>query len=471
MASANGHLVVISHGQWGTRRDVSFLGKCIEQTGATVVLPTSNHVTLTYSGIDVCGARVARDIRKAVEEGGGKYQKISLVGYSAGGLFMRFAIGELHAEGFFDKQGLQCHAFITIASPHLGIRHSARSWVGRARNGMLGGLSDLYGGRSLTHMMLEDSDDGQAPLLLRMTERGSNSMVALARFSKVYVYANVFNDRSVNYCSAAIAARNTYRGRSPEALAAHIEGYPRIISVSPVRSETSTMGDAPLAPAAAAAAAASTELADAAAAAAAADAQRRGGVHPATFVAGMALLTPLVLLHAVMLMVPLRVSAALSARDAPLPPPAAAAAATFDGSSAAAAAAAEDGGAATSDGREAPPKTNPPKGGGSAAQPLAPDDVPPLMLENFRASGVDIRRVDVRLDAANSHGAIIVRRAFHQKGGGADVLRHVTDIIVPAEEWRGGGGGGGGEGGGEDGDVKGVLLEGMEAAADAVAQL
>jgi Putative serine esterase (DUF676) len=129
---------------------VSHLTKHLASAGGssvTVLAPSCNHVTLTYSGIDTCAARLVQDIKLAVSAG--SYSSFSCIGYSAGGLFLRYAVGVLHAEGFFAAHKLHCEAFITVATPHLGIRHSPRSWVGRARNGMVGAVTDLYGGCSV----------------------------------------------------------------------------------------------------------------------------------------------------------------------------------------------------------------------------------------------------------------------------------------------------------------------------------
>lgn len=67
-------------------------------------------------------------------------------GYSAGGLFNRYAAGLLHREGFFASVRPLC--FITIATPHLGCRELPHSAGQRLRNGFMATVSNFYCGRS-----------------------------------------------------------------------------------------------------------------------------------------------------------------------------------------------------------------------------------------------------------------------------------------------------------------------------------
>lgn len=68
------------------------------------------------------------------------------VGYSAGGLFNRYACGLLWREGFFLRVRPVC--FITIATPHLGCRELPHSSAQRLRNGFMATVSNFYCGRS-----------------------------------------------------------------------------------------------------------------------------------------------------------------------------------------------------------------------------------------------------------------------------------------------------------------------------------
>lgn len=112
----------------------------------------------TYDGVDVCGERLVQlvlDSVQTIEQGqqqqqqhqeqegasssaahqaspadsapsnsslskpaGRRVTMLSLIGYSLGGLVVRYAAGKLLALGFFDT--VQPANLITVASPHLG---------------------------------------------------------------------------------------------------------------------------------------------------------------------------------------------------------------------------------------------------------------------------------------------------------------------------------------------------------------
>ena len=66
-------------------------------------------------------------------------------GYSAGGLFVRYAAGLFYEQGFFDR--VQPLFLITLATPHLGVRDNPALRSGRTRNKVLGAISDFMCGR------------------------------------------------------------------------------------------------------------------------------------------------------------------------------------------------------------------------------------------------------------------------------------------------------------------------------------
>jgi dienelactone hydrolase len=71
-----------------------------------VLLPKSNSGNSTYDGIEVGGERVTTEIEAELQELEGKgihVKKLSVVGYSLGGLVARYAIGLLYHKGWFDK--------------------------------------------------------------------------------------------------------------------------------------------------------------------------------------------------------------------------------------------------------------------------------------------------------------------------------------------------------------------------------
>lgn len=70
--------------------------------------------------MDTGGERVASEVEQRLEElakDGHDIKKISVIGYSLGGLVARFAIGLLYSRGVFEKiQPVVCHLYGRQAS-------------------------------------------------------------------------------------------------------------------------------------------------------------------------------------------------------------------------------------------------------------------------------------------------------------------------------------------------------------------
>ena len=118
------HLCVLVHGLGGGPWDWSAVALAFEKDGTCakdllIHVSSSNSLLKTFDGIDVCGERLADEIRDIVRsEPGLKY--ISVVGHSLGGLIARYAIGALFCEETGTMYGLRPRHFATIVSPHLG---------------------------------------------------------------------------------------------------------------------------------------------------------------------------------------------------------------------------------------------------------------------------------------------------------------------------------------------------------------
>lgn len=71
-----------------------------------LLLAKRNSGNFTYDGIELGGERVCVEIEEEIESirsRGGNVAKLSLVGYSLGGLVARYAIGLLYAKGVLDE--------------------------------------------------------------------------------------------------------------------------------------------------------------------------------------------------------------------------------------------------------------------------------------------------------------------------------------------------------------------------------
>ncbi len=70
-----------------------------------LLLAKRNSGNFTYDGIELGGERVCLEIEEEIEtirRKGGNVTKLSVVGYSLGGLVARYAIGLLSAKGVLD---------------------------------------------------------------------------------------------------------------------------------------------------------------------------------------------------------------------------------------------------------------------------------------------------------------------------------------------------------------------------------
>ncbi|ETV99976.1 hypothetical protein H310_07427 [Aphanomyces invadans] len=118
------HLVVLQHGLHGSPKDYAslqpILASVLQDEGVHVVASQSNckDFSTTHDGIDLGGVRLADEVEMLVAQCP-KLQKISFIGHSLGGLYVRYCIGVLYARGFFVN--IEPMNFISLATPHLGI--------------------------------------------------------------------------------------------------------------------------------------------------------------------------------------------------------------------------------------------------------------------------------------------------------------------------------------------------------------
>jgi hypothetical protein len=71
-----------------------------------ILVAKRNSGSFTYDGIELGGERVCQEIEEEIEKlakAGQEIKRLSLVGYSLGGLVARFCVGLLYSKGFFEK--------------------------------------------------------------------------------------------------------------------------------------------------------------------------------------------------------------------------------------------------------------------------------------------------------------------------------------------------------------------------------
>ena len=173
-----------------------------------ILIAKSNSGNFTYDGIETGAERVTHEIEETIaklEKEGSKIKKISMIGYSLGGLVARYSIGLLHSNGWLDR--LEPINFTTFATPHLGVRTPILGYQSH--------LWNLFGSRTLSmsgkQLFGDDTfrDTGR-PILCILADPSSIFMQALSRFKHRTLYANTINDRSAPYYTTFISKIDPY---------------------------------------------------------------------------------------------------------------------------------------------------------------------------------------------------------------------------------------------------------------------
>ncbi|CAG8577021.1 7167_t:CDS:2 [Ambispora leptoticha] len=191
------HLVVCVHGLWGNPGHLQYLvDQLIKKHGNSI-----NISSYTFDGIDICGDRLVEEIKekiKSLKEDGIKITKFSIIGYSLGGLFSRYAIGILYKQGIFDE--IQPWLFTTFATPHLGTISNVQRTIPKFINWASPRILSKTG----EQFAWIDKYDGNTPILSVMSDPDRMFFKALKLFQYRKIYANILNDNTVPYWTAAI---------------------------------------------------------------------------------------------------------------------------------------------------------------------------------------------------------------------------------------------------------------------------
>ncbi|KAI1104716.1 DUF676-domain-containing protein [Jackrogersella minutella] len=239
------HLCVLVHGLWGNPIHMKSIAKAIRDTYSEdelyLLVAKRNSGSFTYDGIERGGERVCLEIEEELESirnRGGKITKLSIAGYSLGGLVARYAVGLLEMRGVLLQ--VEPVNFTTFASPHLGVRTPSRGWHNHIWN-VLGARTLSMSGRQL--FTIDDYRGTGRPLLAVLADPESVFISGLKKFKRRTLYANVVNDRSATYYTTGIAKTDPFIDTS-RIKPNYLKGYEDIIldplsPVSPVVSKGS----------------------------------------------------------------------------------------------------------------------------------------------------------------------------------------------------------------------------------------
>lgn len=206
------HLCVLVHGLWGNPNHLQVVAETLRakypEENLHILVAKRNSGNFTYDGIELGGERVCQEIEEEIEKlakNGQDIKKLSLVGYSLGGLVARYACGLLYSKGFFDK--IKPVNFTTFASPHLGVRTPLRGWHNHVWN-VFGARLLSASGRQL--FIIDNFRDTGKPLLEVLAEPDSIFVKGLALFERRTLYTNIVNDRSAVYYTTGISKTDPY---------------------------------------------------------------------------------------------------------------------------------------------------------------------------------------------------------------------------------------------------------------------
>ncbi|KAF4554929.1 Serine esterase-like protein [Elsinoe fawcettii] len=206
------HLVVLVHGLWGQPSHLEYLSKSLREAynedQIHLLVAKSNANYFTYDGIETGGERITHEIEgeiKKLEEKGTSIQKLSVIGYSMGGLVARYAVGLLDSAGLFKT--IKPVNFTTFATPHLGVRAPLTGTASQVWN-VLGARTLSTSGQQM--FLVDTFRDTGRPLLSLMADPNSIFIRGLSKFQHRTLYANILNDRSVVYYTAAISSTDPF---------------------------------------------------------------------------------------------------------------------------------------------------------------------------------------------------------------------------------------------------------------------
>ncbi|KAJ5795472.1 uncharacterized protein N7518_004012 [Penicillium psychrosexuale] len=224
------HLCVLVHGLWGNPSHLDYIASALRDRyggeNLYILCPKTNSGNYTYDGIELGGERIVHEVEETLEslaKKGQKITKISVVGYSLGGLLARYAIGLLNARGWLDK--LEPMNFTTFATPHVGVRAPLKGYKDQIFN-VLGPRTISASGRQ---MWLIDSFRGTGrPLLSVLADPESIFITGLKKFRHRSVYANIVNDRSVLFYTSGLSKVDPFRDLEDVNIN-YVKGYEDVI--------------------------------------------------------------------------------------------------------------------------------------------------------------------------------------------------------------------------------------------------
>lgn len=196
------HLFFLIHGLFGRKGHMESMHLTLEKALPvdTCIVYSShcNELLSTFDGIEMGAMRIFHELMHFVNKN--PVSRISIVGYSMGGLWARYLVGLLQDCGFFDS--VQPVNFATFATPHLGTCF----WKPSALTCLLNGLARAFLGPSGVDLMSK----GPNSILDKMADRHSVYMAGLRRFENLLLFCNAIGDRTVRFWTSFITDKHPF---------------------------------------------------------------------------------------------------------------------------------------------------------------------------------------------------------------------------------------------------------------------
>ncbi len=234
------HLFILVHGLWGNHKHMDSIKEMMEKKldgidDIVIFKPENSGYIKTLHGIRVVSYNVLDEICQFVKDYGvERFDRVSMIGYSMGGLVSRFIIGKMVTECKDIFGNMTPVIFMTFATPHLGVNFflpadvKRRTVYRRVLNTVLTGLGKTILGRSGSEIFISNKNDR---ILVDISQ--GEYLYGLSRFKHRVCFANVKNDRTVAFytaiignCDPFIETANTLDYRFNHDLPIDVNNYP-----------------------------------------------------------------------------------------------------------------------------------------------------------------------------------------------------------------------------------------------------
>jgi hypothetical protein len=196
-------VTVFCHGYNGSSQDWNALkGKC----DGLSFFPTSNNYLRSWTGIKKCGHALAEELAEYFKLLALEHKEINLtiVGHSFGGIYSRHAIHLLFGPTsvYEWKMKINLVSFVTIASPHLGVRRPKGVSLSQTAWRVCSDYVGWVGGQTACDLLLWNTE------LVSIAD--PDHIATLAKFKHHTLIGAARFDETVGYCSAMILKDNEY---------------------------------------------------------------------------------------------------------------------------------------------------------------------------------------------------------------------------------------------------------------------